>query len=111
MTGVRNGVLVAVRHTSPDAVRVGVVPANFTWLIKAVHLTNGAAVTQETTVQIVRNTPSVVAQIVHASIEAGASEVWEGWTCAEQGDEVWLYGGDQTHVWVAGAELPGVRSS
>lgn len=111
MTGVRNGPLARKITASSGIQQIGVVPANMTWLVKAVHVLNASSAPADVSVFLV-GADTVQAYLANwATIANGKFETWQGWTAAGPGDAVFLFS-DQAalHIWVSGAELPGVIS-
>jgi hypothetical protein len=109
MTGVRNGVLARARLDVAGDLLLARVPANFTWLIKTVHLLNASANSSTSWIALVDPVGNITALVFQAELTAGGAQTWEGWTSAMPGDQVILHS-DQvpTHVWLSGAELPGL---
>lgn len=108
--GVRNGVLARQLTTVDGFTLLGTVPSGLTWLLKTVHVLNASPVASDVFIQLNSASGGIVAYLVVWTIEADEPKTWEGWTALQPGDELFVHGPAQLHVWASGAELPGVKA-
>lgn len=112
LTGVRNGALARIISTSPGVTNLGTVPAGFTWILKTVHVLNSGGGPANGLIALSQSGGGVQAAFGTFDLQASASITLQGWTCLEPGDLLYLSADAAgLHIWAAGAELPGVRSS
>jgi accessory colonization factor AcfC len=109
MPGVRNGVLAAAVLQSSGWSTLLTAAPGFTILLKTVHLWNVAPTSSNVTVKLVHLSSGASAILFDEAIATGAHATWEGWSALNPDDQLQV---DTSvaplHVWIAGADLPGM---
>ena len=105
---VRNGILCRARIVASGAQVISVVPANTTWLIKAVQVTSGSSTAATVLVQVADPILGVVQLLPAFELAGIEGQLLETWFCAQPGDQIICSGPTEGyHVSISGAALPG----
>lgn len=109
MVGVRNGALAQAQLNSTGLITVAAVPANTTWLVKTLQLWNNSPAQLHATWWLSNPTKGISVPFTPLVVDANAGSFLQVWVALNPADRL-LLSIDQApvHVWVSGAELPGV---
>lgn len=105
----RSSVLGASAAAAGVPVTIGTVPAGTTWIAKSAFMADQGGLGGLCFVWFRRNSTGVLGIFAVADYSTVPFGEWEGWVVGEPGDVLEVFS-DTTlsHVWVSGAELPGV---